>query len=81
MERATAEQVEKLMRKVSAQIDESVRVVMNGCRPEEFQKYRRLAGQLMGTILLDIRQPIFEAHPDLTPRELRQDGKDYSARN
>jgi hypothetical protein len=74
MDHATAERLEKIMRDVGARIDESVRVVMDGCDKDEFHRYRGTAGQLMGSIFLDILKPIYAAHPDLMPAELRSDG-------
>jgi hypothetical protein len=77
--RDTAQQVESIMRDVGAQIDNSVRVVMDNCDEATFHHYRRIAGKLMGEILIEILNPIYAAHPDLTPPGLRQDGKDHNA--
>jgi hypothetical protein len=80
-DRATAEKVEKIMRGVSAQINESIRIVMEGDGANEFQSYRLAAGKVMGEVFLEILTPIYSVHPDLTPPELRQDGKEYHAGN
>ena len=69
MDRATAAKVESVMRTISAQINETIRLVMDECEQDEFESYRKVAGQLMGEIFCDVLSPIYEAHPDLTPAE------------
>ncbi len=73
MDRATAGRVEELLRHVTKELDDSIGIVMEASPPDEFQSYRRLAGDLMGAIFLDILQPIYREHPDLTPPELRSE--------
>jgi hypothetical protein len=73
MDRATAEQVEKIMADVIRQLDESVALVQTKCGPEEFHRYRRTVGKVMGEIFLDIQQPLYNQHPELTPPGLRRD--------
>jgi hypothetical protein len=70
-DRATATKVEKMMRGVAAEIDESISVVLDGGSTSEFKSYRLTAGKLMGDIFLEILAPIYARHPDLTPPELR----------
>ncbi|MBL6852541.1 MAG: hypothetical protein ISS15_04015 [Alphaproteobacteria bacterium] len=71
MERTTAVRVESAMRAVAAQIDETIRIVMDECDQEEFERFRAIAAQLMGDIFCDVLSPIYEAHPELTPLELK----------
>ncbi|HJW42344.1 MAG TPA: hypothetical protein VJ476_14100 [Rhizomicrobium sp.] len=72
MNRETASKVESALRAVSAQIDETVRIVMNECDRDEFERYRMIAGRLMGNIFGDVLSPIYEAHPELMPPELNE---------
>jgi hypothetical protein len=37
---------------------------------DEFRRYRRMIGQSMGSILLDVINPIVELYPDLKPSQL-----------
>jgi hypothetical protein len=37
------------------------------CSDDEFRRYRRMIGQSMGSILLDVINPIVELYPDLKP--------------
>jgi hypothetical protein len=69
----TADDVEKSMRQCSALLDESVRKVMETCSEEEFLHFRRVIGRIMGTIYLEVMQPIHQKFPDLEPPELRRD--------
>jgi hypothetical protein len=68
----TAFQVEKMLRECSATLNESVRHVMETCPEDEFKAYRRVIGQIMGAIYLDVVQPIHRQYPDLEPEEMRR---------
>ena len=70
--KATARKVEKTMRKCSAALNESIRVVMDTCPEAEFKAYRKTIGQIMGAIYLDVMRPIHRHYPDLEPKELRR---------
>lgn len=71
MERATAEKIEKIMRGVSGELDESIRIVRDNTSEQEFARYRRLVGKLMGEIFVELLQPIYSQYPELTPENLR----------
>ena len=70
MKRDVAEAINKLMLEYGAQLDASVRLVMDSCSPSEFEAYRGAVGQIMGTMLLDVMNPIYREHPDLKPPQL-----------
>jgi hypothetical protein len=70
MKRDVAEAINKLMLEYGARLDESVRLVMESCSNSEFEAYRAAVGQIMGTMLLDVMNPIYREHPDLKPPEL-----------
>lgn len=40
------------------------------CSAEEFNKYRRMIGRSMHAMLVDVINPIVDAHPDLRPPHL-----------
>jgi hypothetical protein len=73
MERAAAEKIEKIMRDVSGELDESIRIARDNTNDHEFVLYRRLVGKLMGEIFVEILQPIYSQYPELTPENLRPD--------
>ena len=68
----TAGEVEKMMRQCSETLNESIRRVMEMCTDEEFKVYRRVIGEIMGAIYLDVMQPIHRRYPDLEPEESRE---------
>jgi hypothetical protein len=68
----TAKKVEQTMRTCSAALDESVRLVMDTCSEGEFKAYRKVIGQIMGSIYLDVMRPIHRRFPDLEPEELKK---------
>ncbi|MCI0748045.1 MAG: hypothetical protein L0Y58_21780 [Verrucomicrobia subdivision 3 bacterium] len=45
---------------------------METCPDEEFKAYWKIIGHIMGSICLDIMQPIYRRYPDLEPEELRR---------
>ena len=49
-------------------LNESIRRVMETCSEEELKAYRRVIGQIMGSIYLDVMQPIHQRYPDLEPK-------------
>jgi len=71
--RKVAAQIEALMRDVSRQLNQSIRLVRESRPDNEFQAYRRAAGFVMGRIFTDIMRPIYKTHPQLVPRGLKMD--------
>ena len=70
MELQTATAITKLMLDVSAQLNASMKVVLDDSDPSESDAYRRCVGNLMGQIYCDILTPIFKQYPQLTPAQL-----------
>jgi hypothetical protein len=70
--KATASEVEKKLRQCSDILNESIRRVMETCPDEEFKAYRRVVAQIMGSMYLDVMQPIHRQYPDLEPQDLRE---------
>jgi len=65
-----ARSISDLMVDCSARLDASVALVMENCTADEFKTYRRAVGKVMGEILLEIMNPIYERHPELKPHGL-----------
>jgi ribosome recycling factor len=72
MDRATAEQVETIMREVRERLNDSLKIVMKNCEQDEFHLYRRSIGKIMGEIFLEIQEPLYIKHPEITPPGLKQ---------
>lgn len=64
-----AARVSQLMLDCSAELNSSISLVRDECGPEEFGKYRLAVGKVMGEILLEILNPLFEVHPELKPHD------------
>jgi hypothetical protein len=67
----TATQISALMLEIGAKLDTSVALVQDTCEELEFNRYRRVVGELMGTMLLEVMNPLYQTHPDLKPARLR----------
>lgn len=70
MKKDVAETINRLMLDYGAKLDSSVKLVMDTSSVEEFEKYRMAVAQIMGTMLVDIMNPIYQEHPELKPPEL-----------
>jgi len=70
MKRDVAEAINALMLEYGAKLDDSVRLVMQSCSEAEFYAYRAAIAQMMGTMLIDVMNPIYREYPDLKPPEL-----------
>ncbi len=70
MNKHIAEKISCLMVEYGAKLDDSVRLVMDNCSNEDFETYRHAVGEIMGTMLTDIMNPIYREHPDLKPKGL-----------
>ena len=74
MDKKLAKRISEIMQDITGQLDISIRLVMdNTDNAQDFQKYRRLVGKLMGEIFAEILQPIYDQYPDLTPAGLRKE--------
>ena len=69
-DKKTAEKVSRLLLNCCSDLDQSVSLVLESCDKEEFQEYRMTIGDVMGTIFLDILDPIYKLHPELKPDKL-----------
>lgn len=69
-DKSIAEEISKVMLKVSAELDHSCYIVANsGCSANEKGKYFNAVGRILGVIGVDILNNIFRLHPDLKPQE------------
>ena len=69
-EKNVAKEISQLMLEYGAKLDASVALVKEECSVEEFNVYRKAVGKIMGYMLLDVMNPLYEKHPDLKPSEL-----------
>jgi|HubBroStandDraft_6_1064221.scaffolds.fasta_scaffold152900_2 hypothetical protein len=65
-----AAKVNDVMVGIAGQLDESVAFVMKRSSQEEFSRYRKAVGNVMGELLLEILNPLYKQHPGLKPPQL-----------
>src|SRR5262249_37659676 len=70
MSREAAKKIVALMIKHGAEQNAVLAEIQSICADDEFQKYKRMIGQSMGCMLLDVINPIVELYPDLKPSQL-----------
>jgi hypothetical protein len=70
MKKEVATEIIDLMIEFGDRLNQSVALVKDNCSEDELVSYRSVVGKLMGSMLLDIMNPIFDKHPDLKPDKL-----------
>ena len=71
MSREAAKKIVDLMIKHGAEQNAILAEIQSICADDEFQKYKRMIGQSMGCMLLDVINPIVELYPALKPSHAR----------
>ena len=71
MSRAAAKIVLGTVLRHAAEQDEMLSNIKGKCTAEEFDQYKEMIGKSMGTMVLDVMNPIIEKYPDLKPPQLR----------
>lgn len=61
------------MNNCAVSLDQTIRMVQEQCSQDEFEKYRKAAGFVLGYIYTDVLRPIYRDHPDLEPSDLKID--------
>lgn len=72
IERSAAQTIKSTTLDCVRQLDLSVKLALTDAPEEHSSIYRRLVGQVMGHLLTDVLMPIYAAHPDLEPEELKK---------
>ena len=70
-DKVLASQISSLMLETSAKINDSIVTVKETCTSEEFEAYRAGCAKVLGYILIDVLNPLYQAHPDLKPKDLK----------
>lgn len=76
MQKEIAKQVTVIMLDCCKKLEESIDLVADMTRDDEFEKkelmdYRSSVGKIMGHIFVDVLHPIYQRHPELEPEELK----------
>jgi hypothetical protein len=64
-----AKQISDMMTTVFSQITESISMVKENCTPEDAAAYKRALGRLLGAIVMDVLEPLYERNPALKPAD------------
>ncbi len=56
-----------MMLEYYAKLDASVQLVQDRCSIDEFKKYRKAMGLIMGHMTTEVMMPLYKKHPDLEP--------------
>jgi hypothetical protein len=67
MKTEIAQKISQEMNDIMARLDHSVRLVMDNCTESEFKAYRKAIGQIMGGIVLDVLNPLYDMNPEVKP--------------
>ena len=67
-----AREVIAVLQDCSSKLNESIRLVQQRCTDEEFQKYRKGAGFVMGYLYTEVLAKLYHKHPHLEPPEIRE---------
>jgi hypothetical protein len=70
MSREAAKKIVDLMVRHAAEQNATLVEIQGTCTESEFREYKQMIGRSMGSMLLDVVNPIVERYPDLKPRQL-----------
>ncbi|PYX97667.1 MAG: hypothetical protein DMG71_02420 [Acidobacteria bacterium] len=63
----TAKHVSDLMHDIFRRIDESTQLVKKTCSAEEFAAYNKAIGRVLGAVVMDVMEPLYDQNPTLKP--------------
>jgi hypothetical protein len=64
---STARQISELMLEIFSRVDASLAEVKKACSPQELSAYRKATSHVVGSIVMDFLEPLYQAHPTLKP--------------
>ena len=72
MEKEVAREINTLMLDYFAKLNASVKLVQQRCNEEEFQRYRKVIGKIMGEMSVEVMMPLYREYPELEPEEFKK---------
>lgn len=66
-----AKQIVEVLVRQGSELNDLLILIRNNCDDAEFMRYRDAIGRIMGDMLIDLMNPIFEQYPELKPAELK----------
>lgn len=70
-DKQAARQVSEKFLAAGKLLDEACAAVQAHCPADEWERFRRVAGGILGDMLLNVMNPLYREHPDLKPDGLR----------
>ncbi len=64
----TAARISEIMQDLFRRVDESVQLVRETCSEEETRAYIKATSGIVGAIVLDVCEPLYEKNPSLKPK-------------
>jgi hypothetical protein len=71
MRRDLAEEIIQELLSCSGKLDHSVAQLQGAVGKDFFTRYRRLVGQAMGMLYIEILRDLFQQYPDLEPESMK----------
>ena len=68
-DKVVAEKIGNLMYDITNKIEESRSYIYSNCSEEEWQKYGEITGEILGIIVIDVLNKIYQDFPELKPDE------------
>lgn len=69
-DKEVATNINSLMLDYRSKLSQSMEFVRENCSDEEILRYRKALGKVMGYMIIDIMEPIYDEQPNLRPPEL-----------
>ncbi len=69
-QKEVAQEINALMLDYGAQLNATVALVHQKCSVDEFTVYRKAVGKILGSMLIEVMEPLYKQHPHLRPQEL-----------
>ena len=71
MKKEFAKNIVEMASDYETRLNKILFLVRDQCADDEFKRYRRAVGHVMGDMLYDVSRHIFHEHPDLEPEWLK----------
>ena len=66
-----AKEIARITLESRINLSQSVRYVKDNCSKEEATAYERAMARIVGYLILDVMEPLYEQHPELRPEALK----------
>ena len=62
-----ARQISDLMMDIFTRVHQSVEMVQQTCSADEAARYRKATAKVVGAVVMDVLEPLYEKNPSLKP--------------